>query len=193
MATLDAPNPADLSTSQLVEQVCGGRVECFAEIVRRYQQDVFRVVNAMLFDHGSVEELVQRVFVKVYASLNTFRLGRDFGPWIRTVARNAVREELRTTARYARRLEAYRQTVETEWDHGSGVDERQQRLHEALEACLGKLPGRARSVVEMRYRQGRRFEQVAAELETTAGALRNLLCRVREQLRLCIQQEMAER
>lgn len=193
MAALDAHNPADLSTAELVEHVCAGHVECFAEIVRRYQQDVLRVVSAMLFDHGGVEDLVQRVFVKAYSSLGTFKIGRDFGPWIRTVARNAVREELRTTARYARRLEAYRQMVETEWDQGSRVDEDQERLHEALEACLGKLPEHARSVVEMRYRQGHRFEQLAAELDTTAGALRNLLCRVRERLRRCIQQEMAER
>ena len=192
MAAQDAHNPADLSTAELVEHVCSGHVDCFTEIVRRYQRDVVRVVSAMLFDHGGVEDLVQRVFVKAYRSLGTFKIGRDFGPWIRTVARNAVREELRTTARYARRLEAYRQMVETEWGQGSRADDDQQRLHEALEACLGKLPEHARSVVELRYRQGRRFEQLAAELDTTAGALRNLLCRVRERLRRCIQQEMAE-
>ncbi|MBT3381847.1 MAG: sigma-70 family RNA polymerase sigma factor [Lentisphaerae bacterium] len=191
MTTTDGHNSEDLSTPRLVELVCSGRVECFEEIVRRYQQDVLRVINAMLFDRSSAEELVQRVFVNAYQSLGTFRRDRDFGPWIRTIARNAAREEFRRNARYARRLGTYRDLVVTDWCSDRRADRRHDALHEALDECVSKLPERTRGVLDLRYRHGHDFEHIAEALDTTPGAMRNLLCRVRERLRRCIRQQTA--
>ncbi len=193
MVTSEQDNPTDLSTARLVERVVRGQVECFEELVRRYQHEVFRVVSAMLFDRTRVEEFVQGVFVKAFLSLNTFEAGREFGPWIRTIARNLVREELRRSSRYSRRLEAYREMAAADRGEDGDGEGRREQLGNALRACLRTLPERARTALDLRYRQALDFERIAVEMDATPGAVRNLLCRVRERLRQCIRKQVSAR
>jgi len=181
----------DTPTGELIAGVRDGRIELFEQIVRRYQQDVLSVVCAMLYDRSATEDLVQQVFVNVYRSLDTFEMDRDFGPWIRTIARNAVREQLRKSARYAKRLETYANMLETSLIDETSTEESQQRMQASLDRCLDKLPERARTIVQLRYSARRSFDDIAADWKTSAGALRNLLSRTRTKLRECIEEDVA--
>ena len=60
-------------------------------------------------------------------------------------------------------------------------------LRDALKHCLDKLEGRSKRVIELRYRRGLPSAAIADEMDLTAGAVRMLLCRVRDTLRRCIE------
>jgi RNA polymerase sigma-70 factor (ECF subfamily) len=64
-------------------------------------------------------------------------------------------------------------------------------IRDALAQCLEELKGRAREVIELRYRGGLKSEAIANQMELSPGAVRMLLCRVRETLRGCIERRMA--
>ncbi len=182
-------NASDYSIDELVPLILGGQAELFEEIVRRWQGEVFRTVSALLYDRASTEELVQQAFVSVYFALSSFRPGMEFGPWVRTIARNAVREELRRQARYERRLKTYREVLEGRLGDDHRAEAQQQATAAALQQCLARLPEREAAAVRMRYQEGKGFDEIGAILGGSNAAMRNLLCRARSRLRECMGRE----
>ena len=190
MATPDPKPGAGLAIDELISLIVGGRTELYEEVIRRYQRDVLNVVSNLLYDRGPAEELVQQVFVNAYFALPQFRKGSDFGRWIRTIARNAAREELRRQSRYDRRLRTYGRMLEARLAENESAAAHGQVLIEALEKCVGRLPEREAAAIRLRYSEGKTFEEIAGVLGGTGGSIRNLLCRARAALRQSVEREM---
>jgi RNA polymerase sigma-70 factor (ECF subfamily) len=186
MASPDPYSSPEPSIDELIALILGGETDLYEEIIRRYQREVLRVVGMLLYDRDAAEELAQKVFADAYFALPAFRPGSDFGPWIRTIARNAAREELRKQSRYDRRLKAYAEMLCSRLSGSEGWARDEQSLAAALEQCLGRLSEREVTAVRLRYEEGRSFDQIADELGGTGGTIRNLLCRVRGRLRECL-------
>ena len=191
MAASNPDTVRDLTTDELVRLVRGGRTDYFEEIVDRYQRDVLRIVTATLYDRNQSEDLVQQVFVNAFMHLADFQTGRDFGAWLRTIARNAVREHLRKNARYERRLKVYGELLSHRWEDEDRAQEFDESLRRALEDCLQRLPDKAAQAVRLRYHGGLDYAAMATSMDSSSGALRNLLSRVRVRLRECIERGMA--
>lgn len=61
----------------------------------------------------------------------------------------------------------------------------------ALERCLEKLPARSRRVLDLRYADDASAESIARAVDSTAGAVRVMLFRIRALLADCIRGELA--
>lgn len=188
----DTTAPAIPSVEQCVARVLRGDCDAFEHLIRRYERDVLKVVRSLLFDRSATEDLVQQVFVNAYVHLDQYQSGRDFGKWIRTIARNAVREELRRRSRYANRLKTYGEILAGRISDEQGASLHEELLLEALRHCMGKLSGDAARIVQLRYAQGKSFDEIGKALGRSANAVRQVLCRVRVRLRQCIDTEMAK-
>lgn len=173
---------------RLVREVLAGDTAAFAGLVRMYEADVWRVGAALLRDRGATENLVQQAFLDAYAHLAQYRPGTDFGAWLRTVARNRVRKELRTAAREDRRLEVYRGQLEerlraTEPGPRDDADE----YLAALRGCRQELPPPDADLIRLRYERGLSFEAIGRKRGQTAEAVQRMVSRVRFRLRACIE------
>ncbi|HXG60887.1 MAG TPA: sigma-70 family RNA polymerase sigma factor [Planctomycetota bacterium] len=177
-------------TDSLVRRVLEGQVEAFAEIVRRYQQPVWRTVAALLQDFDKSTEIAQQVFVDAYLHLDQYRPGADFGAWIKAVARNRVRQELRRLGRETRRLSLYRDQLLRRL-HERETDSHEQTYLDALETCRRHLPETSARALRLRYVEGLSFEEIASILGSTRAAVEKLLSRARLALRDCIQSKVA--
>lgn len=182
-------DPADLSTDEVIREIRRGEIELFRQIVLRYQGDVLRIVNAMLLDSSSREDLVQQIFVRAFQRIDQYELGRGFGKWLKAVARNQVREELRKRYRYQGRLEAYAQELmeQLEADEELLEMERDWERRRALEECLERLERGTSEVIRLHYVEGRQTDQIAKQLGRSGGSVRTLLCRARGSLRKCLE------
>src|SRR5258707_9219118 len=89
----------------IVTRVLGGEIDAYEAIVRCYQTEVWKVVAAMLFNAPRAEDLVQQTFINAYQHLHHYQRGRDFGAWLKEIARNQVRLEIRSRTRENRRLD----------------------------------------------------------------------------------------
>ncbi|MHC4916796.1 MAG: RNA polymerase sigma factor [Planctomycetota bacterium] len=173
----------------IVESVRGGQVEAYALVVRAYQQQVWRIVAYALRDISGTEDLVQQVFVQAYMKLDSYRSGRDFGAWIRTIARNLVREELRRRGREERRLRVYGEQLAARLEESGAAERRDEQLRQALAECREQLAPSAARAVEMRYERSMSFDEVARALDRTVAAARQMLARIRLSLRRCIEKK----
>lgn len=178
------------SDSELIEAIRSGQRELYAELVRRYQGDVWKVMAAMLSGFHRTEDLVQQVFIKAFVALDSFDTQREFGPWIRTMARNEVKMEFRRIEREGRRLDIYQEQVLVEMADQSAEDIRAE-MEEKLAGCIAKLGEPMADAIRRRYVDGEEFAQIGERLSRSADAVRVMLNRARALLRECMERSPA--
>nr|BCX00461.1 MAG: DNA-directed RNA polymerase sigma-70 factor [Bacteroidota bacterium] len=150
----------------------GHREDAFSELVRRYQERIYRLIRRMVRDHETTDDLVQEVFVRVWESLDRFRGQAGLYSWIYRIAVNTTmshfrRERLR---RWIRLEEIFPGPTDPSSNPAEAV-ERQER--EALLAqALKRLPPKQRLVFSLRYFEELSYEEIAALLDTSVGALK---------------------
>jgi RNA polymerase sigma-70 factor (ECF subfamily) len=182
-----------LEADRFVTAVLHGDSSAFAELVRLYEEEVWRIAASLSRDPSTTENLTQQVFVDAYFHLPQYQLGTDFGAWLRTFARNRLRKELRTAAREQRRLTTYRDRMAEKLradlpDHHDDTE----RYLAALRACRADLPDRDALLLHLRYERGMSFEEIAASAGQTPDAVQRMLSRIRHRLRGCIERVVRE-
>ncbi len=189
---IEQPGPAIRSEAdRIVEEVLAGDTEAFAGLVRLFQESVWRIGASLLRDRDATDNLVQQVFVDAYLHLDQYETGTDFGAWIRTVARNRLRKELRAAFREDRRLAAYRERLATRLQaEDSSYQDDSEVYMNALRGCRQLLPNRDAALLKMRYERGMSFEAIASNQGQTPEAVQRMISRIRFRLRDCIQKKL---
>jgi RNA polymerase sigma-70 factor (ECF subfamily) len=83
----------------LVEWAKGGDVAAYEELVRGHQAVAFRTAFTITGDAAEAEDAAREAFVKVYRTLDRFRSGAPFRPWLLTVVANEARNRRRAAGR----------------------------------------------------------------------------------------------
>lgn len=173
-----------------VAAVLAGDTERYAEIVERFQGDVLAISSAMLGRQDEVEEMAQRAFVAAYRHLDSYQPGTRFDHWLKAIARNVVRMEVRKRATRQRHLAAYREDVLARYSVCDDSDAYEQDLRDALRECRSELPDHGREMLTMRYEGGMSFSDIARRTGRTAQAVQRAVSRFRMALRDCISTRM---
>ena len=179
---------SDLLTDQsLVARVLAGHTDDYAHLVQRHQSAVFAIAVRALGDRAGAADITQRTFIHAYDHLARFDEARDFVPWLNTIARNLVRDELRRLERQRRYLAYYRNVVAPDIAPAQSLEASEQELQRALESCLDRLHPNAAEVVRLYYDEGVSLAVAAQRLGRTMVATRQLLFRARLALRSCVE------
>ncbi len=184
METTDNPD-------QVVEQVLNGDVQKYEQIILAQQQNIYKLVATARLDWATAKDIVQRTFVQAYLHLDSYKTSTNFAAWLKTIARNLVREELRRRACKQHHLQVYRDQVAICFEETGGADAAEERHIDALRHCLGKLPESYSKIVELHYSQSRGIEELAEATGKTAEAVKQMLWRARSMLRECINKTIA--
>jgi RNA polymerase sigma-70 factor (ECF subfamily) len=182
----------DSEADEIVEQVLTGRIDAFERIIELYECDVRRVVATLLENRETTLDLIQEVFVNAYFHLHRFRKGEDFGVWLRSIARNLVRKELRTRSRETRRLHVYRDHLARRLSDDEAAERHSRRIAEAHQKCREQLPAHSSEVLDLRYGRALSIQEIASQLGRSLEAIKQLLYRARLLLRGCMENRMVE-
>ena len=90
-----------VSDEQLLANYLVGDAPAFADLIRRYQQELFAFLQRFVSDASIAEDLFQETFVQVHRNARNFDPERRFRPWLFTIAANKARDHLRSAARRA--------------------------------------------------------------------------------------------
>ena len=91
-----APGTTD---EQLLEAYRQGNKNAFAQLVERYQRELFHFLVRFLGDRAAAEDVFQETFLQVHQSASQFDPSRRFRPWLFTIAANKARDLMRSQAR----------------------------------------------------------------------------------------------
>jgi len=164
----------------------------FAALVEEHQASLRVFVRSLGVEPDWVDDLAQDAFVVAYRELASFDPGRDFGKWLRGIARNLVRNELRKQGRHRRILHEGLAAHLVEL----GESETEERFDagqvSALRDCVEGLPTKSRELVHSRYYEGWNASVLADKFEMKAATIRQTLLRIRRQLHQCINKRTKE-
>lgn len=139
-------------------------------------------------DHALADDLVQSTFLKLHRARTSYRPELPVRPWIFTIAAGVRRDELR------RRYRLPRHVGEDEWERMESQLSTEPTAAQdetdavaAVRSALDRLPESHRIVIHLHRYEGMTFEQIAAVLSTTPGAVRTRACRAYERLREALQ------
>jgi len=171
---------------ELVIKTRAGDQSAFAELVRRYQKIVYRIVARIVRDPDDADEVAQITFVKAYRSLHRFREDLIFHPWLYRIAVNASLTHLERRKR-EKKIEIS-QVPEGALPHPahyeSPLEETgRKELLARVEAALESIPAEQKLVFLLRVVEGLSYEEIAQTLEIPKGTVMSRLSRAREALR----------
>src|SRR5688500_15956626 len=84
---------------EAVRQVRAGDMDAFRVVIAAYEAQLRVVVGTIVPARAPVDDLVQEAFISAYLRLGEYRLGTDFGAWLRTLARHLALNERRRLER----------------------------------------------------------------------------------------------
>lgn len=153
-------------------------------IYAQYRDKVFGFVRSKVFRSEDVEDLVQEVFLKVYANLDKYdEVKASLSTWIYIITRNTVYDYLKEKRDHPV-LELFENTVYSEEKMDESIWNNE--TLEELACALEKLPQIERDVIILIYYHGKPKTEVAKILDITYGQLRYLhdkaLSRLKETL-----------
>lgn len=169
-----------LDEGAVIARVRAGEPEAYAELVRAHTQVALRA--AVAFGAGDdAEDVVQTSFLKAYQSLDRFREGGAFRPWLLQIVVNETRNTVRSAVRL--RALAGREAVllgaeppipeSLDPAMAAVADERRVELLAALE----ELSEEQRRVVAYRYLLEMDEAETAEALGVARGTVKSRLSR----------------
>jgi RNA polymerase sigma factor (sigma-70 family) len=165
------------SDERLVDLVRAGSEPAFEAIVTRYRRALLRYCSRILPEERA-EDAVQQTFVRAFDAMRESDAELRLRPWLYRIAHNTALNALRDRSLRHEQLDESFDGVE----QPDQALERSMGLREVLRA-VQDLPERQRNAIVLRELEGRSYEQIAAELGVTGGAVRQLLNRARTSVR----------
>ena len=170
--------------------------ELFVEQVREHHAGLRGFVRALGVDPLWVDDVAQEAFIVAYNRLDEFDKERDFGAWLRGIARNLVINERRKDARRKRILSdnltdvllstsSYPEDVEEEMG-----DQGLAKMN-ALKFCIKDLPEKSLQMLKARFEVESSAQAIAEDFSMNPPAVRKALERLRTALRKCMEERLA--
>jgi RNA polymerase sigma-70 factor (ECF subfamily) len=164
---VEEPEPA------LVRAAAAGDLAGFEQLVRAYQQHVWRFLRRLLGDASVAEDVTQETFLRVYRRLPTFTFEAKFSTWVFQIARNAGIDELRSRQRRARLASVAPPPRPSAAPPDTRVE---------IEAALASLPVELREIVVLIEVLGLRYHEAATVLGVPEGTVKSRMFTARSHL-----------
>lgn len=163
--------------------------EQLVRLIAQAQRRLFAFVLAMVRRPADAEDILQETNVVLWRKRESYRPESDFFAWAFEIARLQV---LSHRTRQARRGDPFDDALLEEIAEAARIESLQfDQRGTALRQCLQKLPAPQRELIERRYQPGVVVSSLAEELGKSGNAVSELLRRIRETLRQCIERTLS--
>ncbi|HEU0016182.1 MAG TPA: RNA polymerase sigma factor [Longimicrobium sp.] len=165
--------------AELVRRVLAGQRAAYEDLVRRYQETLFRHAYGMVGDGDVAADLVQDSLVKAYTRLDTCDPER-FAAWLFRIMRNRCKDWLKSRRRRDVPLLDEAHAAPVGDDPGRTLERAE--LGGAVAEALARLPESQREAFLLKHVDGRSYEEMAEMLDAGISALKMRVMRAREAL-----------
>ena len=171
----------------LMLRVRGNDEAAFRELVEATEDRVYGTIVKMLGGVEGAEDLAQKVYLRIWQARGRYEPTAKFSTWMFSIVRRLVLNERRGRAR--RGAVFYEPTVEASVPEVSGgvspsAEAAAGELAQAIDAALADLPEEQRTAIILRRYEEMPYEDIATVLDTTVPAVKSLLFRARQTLRV---------
>jgi RNA polymerase sigma-70 factor (ECF subfamily) len=179
----------------LVDRFKGGDQSAFDEMVTRYWDRIYAMVNQLLRNQQDAEEVTQDAFIRAHRGLVNFRGESAFSTWLYQIATNLARNRYWYWWRRKRDKSvsfdapigpdndttlAELIPAELETPEDATVT---QELVTSIATGMEKLSAKHREILVLRNIKNLSYEEIAVILGISVGTVKSRIARARESLR----------
>jgi len=177
--------------AELVRAVQAGDTRAFGPLVDMHLDYLRAFIALKLPVAHLVNEIAHETFVFAYRNIHTFTAGTSLRAWLRAIAGNLVRAELQRYAREQANQFTYAKHRLLEQELGRS-DAHDVAEMEFLRDCVEELPPPMKELLALKYREELPTEEIAGRLQRTQPWIWQVLFRLRQQLRQCVEGKLAK-
>ncbi|MGB0774255.1 MAG: sigma-70 family RNA polymerase sigma factor [Akkermansiaceae bacterium] len=159
--------------------------QTFDQLVASHQQRLYYFIRAMIYSPDDARDTLQDVNIIIYRKQSSYEMGTNFKAWAFAIARF---ECLSYLSRYKKvqmtTLDS--DLLETLADKAEEKADDIEPVLAALRVCVQSLNNEQRYIIQHRYHERTSLETVATQLQTSVGAVKQKLFRLRKQLKDCM-------
>ncbi|MCA8922992.1 MAG: sigma-70 family RNA polymerase sigma factor [Planctomycetes bacterium] len=155
---------------------------------------MYATAMAITADHHEACELTQEAFVRALGGMARLEDPDRFGSWVRGITYTLGQDLRRRAARERRHLQQVaeeRKGVAPPADAGPAAQEAQDQRSAELAAAVSTLPESTRIALDLRFREGLSYAEIAEVMGVPASTVRGLLYRGTRALRLKLRPGLA--
>ncbi|MEM9525593.1 MAG: sigma-70 family RNA polymerase sigma factor [Bacteroidota bacterium] len=170
------------SDEAIMQAVAAGDLQQLSQLYRRYRDPLYGFLLRRANEPAVAEDLLQAVFERVIKYRSSYK-GPSFRSWLYAIARNALHDRQRREGRMPRKngvdlgeLPLTTPSVESDWEDR---EIRSQSL-----AALAALPANYREVVDLAWKRGLKYAEIAAVLGISEANVKVRMYRATKQLKV---------
>ena len=175
------PAETDRIEQRAIAAVKSGDAASYDYLVSKYMKRVVSIAWGIVRNAHDAEDLAQEAFVKAFQTIERFKSGEPFGPWIYRIVTNLSLDVVKHRQRF-RHEELQESLPATRGDRAdlpAVVNELARRIDEAIEA----LPEMQRIVARLYLVEHFEHSEIAAMTSLSEGTVRSHLSLARAKLR----------
>lgn len=164
--------------SELVKRAKKGEVSAFAELVEKYESDIYTYCLFILKDREDAKDLTQETFLKAYLNIKSLKKDEDFKYWLFRIARNSCFKKLKKR-KQEKNLKLIEEEKGTKFDEEMIKDEKREKLMDAI----NRLDKKDREILTLRDIEGYTYEEISKILKISLALTKVRIHRARKNLR----------
>ncbi|MHC4545472.1 MAG: RNA polymerase sigma factor, partial [Planctomycetota bacterium] len=170
---------------KLLEKCLKGNSQAFEEIVAKYQELVCAITFSGVTDVQQSEELAHQTFINAWKNLSQLKDLAKFSPWLRTIARNNIRNFFNKNQRdIIAKTKAMENINDTAAADAGPLESAIKKEHEKLVSdAIRRIPEQYREPLVLYYRQQQSVKQVALSLDLSQDVVKQRLQRGRKMIK----------
>lgn len=163
-----------------------GDRELYAQLVYRYERELFSYLRRYLGNAEMAEDVFQATFLAIHMKCELFEEGRRFRPWMYTIATNAAIDASRRNKRH-KTISLDTPREQDNEDVGRLINllesgeldpidtATQTERCRLVRTTLGQLPESMNAVIQLVYYQGMKYREAAEVLDVPVGTVKSRL------------------
>lgn len=192
-ASIASEPPMALTDEEEMLRLKAGEEDGFEVLLAKYRRPVIHFLYRMVHEQAWAEELAQDVFLRVYRARKSYKPTAKFTTWMFRIATNVGLNAIRDT-----RLRREKESSSDEEIAGAKAarvasrnptPEQQVLASERaaeIRRAVDELPEKQRTAILLHKYQGLDYAEIASILECSQSALKSLLFRAYETLRVTL-------
>ena len=175
------PTESDPNEQRALEAVKGGDAGSYDYLVSKYMKRVVSIAWGIVRNADDAEDLAQEAFVKAYQTIERFKPGEPFGPWIYRIVTNLALDVLKHRQRF--RHEELTDTHASPRGDRADMAAVSNELASRIDAAIESLPEMQRIVARLFLVEHFEHAEIAAMTNLSEGTVRSHLSLARAKLR----------
>ncbi|MGI6678031.1 MAG: sigma-70 family RNA polymerase sigma factor [Dehalobacterium sp.] len=167
-----------LQDEELVVLCLQGNRDAYAELVKRYERQIYSLAYRLTNNYHDAVELSQEVFLHLYRVLDKFDGDRKFFPWMYRIATNVCYNSLKKKPKESTSLDQVMEFVSDDESQPEVTYEKKE-IQETVQKAIAELPENYRIPMVLKYLEDQSYQQISEIMDLPVSTIETRLYRGR--------------